>query len=847
MNDPFSSLDTVALAPVLLVASDYDGTLAPIVSDPRRAFPRRETMVALKRLAAMSNTHVALISGRALQDLATLTGSPQAIRLVGSHGSEFDLDFSQRLDPEAAKLLAEVRQELVAIAHRDSGAALEDKPASIAFHFRNVADTELGQEMAEAVLAGPAKRGGVYTRRGKMVVELTVVPTDKGAALDTIRGEIGASAVIYLGDDITDEDAFTTLRGPDVAIKIGNGDSAATARLEDPNEVSRYLAALAEKRGAWLAGSHSVPIEKHSLLSDQRSVALVTDSGRVSWLCAPRIDSPAIFADLLGGPTAGYFDISPAAAPDTTPEQEYEPSSMSLRTVWPDYTVTDYLDCSGGRPGQRAGRSDLVRQVEGSGTIRIEFAPRMDFGRSHTQLRKIRNGIEVEDSMDPLVLRSPGVDWEILDEGGHQTARATHELTDRGLTLELRYGTRSTDPLRISQTDRHEQTKRHWQRWSAELRLPTEHRDQVERSALILKSLCYAPTGAIAAAATTSLPECPGGIRNWDYRYTWLRDAAMTASALAALGSLTEGLGYVDWLLALLDRGAGRDFLRPVYGVDGHELGIEAELGELGGYLGSRPVRVGNSAARQLQLDVYGPLLQLMLDLSQGGAALSAEHWRFVTTAVNAVAEHWREPDHGIWEVRGPKRHWVHSKVMCWVTIDRAVEIGQTLHVPERSEWRRLQRDIANDILNNGWKESIHAFSAAYDGTDLDAATLLTGLTGMLEARDPKFIATVEAVEAYLRDGVAVYRYRYDDGLPGAEGGFMLCTSWLIDAYIMIGRTDDARELFEQLCKLAGPTGLMGEEYDPQRNLVLGNVPQAYTHIGLIQNALNLFKGTAKK
>jgi len=778
MNETVSSIEAVAFAPVLLVTSDYDGTLAPIVDDPNRAFPRRETMVALKRLAAMPHTHVALISGRSLKDLAVLTGSPESIRLVGSHGSEFDLDFSNQIDPAAAELLEQIGEELAAIAERAPGAALECKPASIAFHYRNVESRALRHELVEAVEHGPAAHSGVYTRHGKMVVELAVVATDKGSALDTIRADVGASAVVYIGDDVTDEDAFATLRGPDLGIKVGPGETVAQMRLDSTDDVSRYLAALAERRGAWLTGSDSVPIERHSLLSDQRSAALVSDGGRISWFCAPRIDSPAIFAELVGGPTAGYFAITPCAgddargttAPsDAAPTQSYQEDSLVLTTRWPDIEITDYLDCSGGRPGQRAGRTDLVRRIEGSRRVVIEFAPRLDFGRIATRIRTADHGLEVEDSLDPLVLRSPGIDWRIRDEGIHQTAEAEVDPSGHPVILELRYGTRSTETSRISQKERHQQTNRHWRRWTAELRLPRHPTDLVRRSALVLKALCYAPTGGIAAAATTSLPEYPGGVRNWDYRYTWLRDASMTASALAALGSLTEGLEFVDWLLDLSDRNSGHEFLRPVYAVDGNELGTEAELGELGGYLGSRPVRVGNSASRQLQLDVYGPLLQLLLDLLHGGAALSAEHWRFVSAAVASVGDRWHEADHGIWEVRGAKRHYTHSKVMCWVAVDRALEIGRALHIPERPEWRRLAQEIADDVTEHAWKDSVQSFVAAYDCTDLDAAALLIGLTGMVAKDDPHYLATIRAVEQYLREGVAVYRYRYDDGLPGRE------------------------------------------------------------------------------
>ncbi len=856
------SLDAIAIAPVLTCGLRLRRHPRPDRERPEPGFPatRDDGGAQANRLDAEHprRPHLGSLAARPVGPDRFARGP---IRLVGSHGSEFDLDFSQQIPPEAAELLEQVIAEVKEIAGRAVGAHSELKPASVAFHYRNVRDQGLAKELAEAILRGPAARSGVYTRRGKMVLELAVVPNDKGRALEMIRAELGASAVVYLGDDVTDEDAFRTLRGPDIGIKVGEGESLARTRLADTDAVSRYLAALAEARGGWLAGSHSVPIERHSLLSDQRSLALVTDRGRISWFCTPRLDSPASFADLVGGPTAGYFAIE-SEAPSEVPTQAYEASSMSLRTTWKSFHVIDYLDCSSGRPRarggeqprcssgrpqQRAGRTDLVRRISGSGTVRIEYAPRLDFGRTRTRIRVIPNGLEVEDSLDFLVLRSPGVDWHIREEGPHHTAVADLELGGEAVVLEMRCGTRSTDAARIPERDRREQTNRHWSRWADELRIPDgDYADAIRRNALILKALCFAPTGGIAAAATTSLPESPGGIRNWDYRYTWLRDAAMTASTLTQLGSLGEGLDFVDWLLGVLDRGEGRDYLRPVYGVDGHELGIEAELGELRGYMGSRPVRIGNAAARQLQLDVYGPLLELMLDLLKGGAALSADHWRFVTAAVTAVSDRWAEPDHGIWEVRGDKRHYLHSKVMCWVTVDRAIEIGRALHMHERPEWEHLRDEIAADVLRNGWKESVQSFAAAYDGTDIDAAALVIGLAGMIDATDPRFAGTVRAVEHYLRDGVAVYRYRYDDGLPGVEGGFLICTSWLIDSYILQGRLDEAQSLFAELSALAGPTGLMCEEFDPHKKLTLGNVPQAYTHIGVIRNALNLIAANGR-
>jgi trehalose 6-phosphate phosphatase len=840
MQELENQLEAVACAPVLLVASDYDGTLAPIVPDPADATPKRESLVALRELAALPHTHVAVISGRSLSELARLLGSPDGVHLVGSHGSEFDLDFAHSLPPNAAELRNRLRHELSSIAADNSGFLIEEKPASVAFHYRN-APEHLAKRALHAVTSGPALMEGVYTRHGKKVVELAVVPTNKGVALETLRQRVGASTVVFLGDDTTDEDAFITLQGPDIGIKVGAGDSQARFRLNETDDVARVLASLYEKRAAWLAGAKAVPIERHAILSDQRTIALVTPEAKIVWLCLPRLDSPALFGELLGGPAAGYFSI--AAANRSRPlRQRYASGSMALQTQWRDFNVTDFLDCSSGKHAQRAGRTDLIRLIEGSGRIVIEFAPRLDYGRAETHLVQRDGGLLIPETHDPIVLRSPGVTWQIHEVGQHHVARADVELDPhRPMAISLCYGTGSLRESTTPATDRLTLTNRFWSSWASRLELPRVQPKLIRRSALALKSLCYGPSGAIAAAATTSLPEHLGGVRNWDYRFCWLRDAAMSASALVKLGSQSEGMAFLDWMLNLL-RERSPERLQPLYALTGEALGPEAEIAELHGYAGSRPVRVGNAAARQVQLDVFGPIVELISLLIERDAPLSSEHWRLVDAMVQAVERRWHEPDHGIWEIRRPGRHHVHSKLMCWVTVDRAVRIAERYYDRQQTQWMQLRDRIAADLLEHGYKKEVNAFTAAYDGVDHDASALCVGLTGFLSASDPRFRSTVEAIENHLKDGPTVYRYRYDDGLPGAEGGFHLCASWLVSAYLMIGRKDEAWQLFEELVELVGPTGLLSEQYDPQIRRALGNHPQAYSHIGLIENAIALSK-----
>ncbi|HYB99885.1 MAG TPA: trehalose-phosphatase [Candidatus Limnocylindrales bacterium] len=831
-------LEELASTPVLLVASDYDGTLSPLVSDFANARPHRECIVALRTLASLPHTHVAVISGRGLRDLDRLLDLPGEVHLVGSHGSEFDADFQGALDEAQIALRARVLETLTQIASRGERLRIEEKPASIALHYRDASD-EVARRALDEVEAGPSHWPGVFTRHGKLVVELSVLAMSKGRALGIIRQRVGATAVLFVGDDLTDEEAFATLSGPDVGVKVGEGESLARNGVADVPEVARLLCRLAELRTAWALGAGAVPIHHHALLSDQRGFALVTSDARMSWLCLPRLDSPPLFAELLGGPAAGRFTITPADA--RAPRgQSYLDNSLVLRTQWDGITVSDFLDCSRDRPRQSAGRSDLLRIIEGNGRVRIEFAPRLDFGRIPTRLRRHPSGIVVEGSFDPIVLRAPDVHWEIVQEGRHQTALAEVQVEGEPCVLDLRYGTGSLSEPKIMSVSRRDLTCQYWASWAARLELPPVEPEIVMRSALTLKALCYGPSGAIAAAATTSLPEHLGGVRNWDYRYCWLRDGALSAMALLELGSQSEALHFLDWVLAVVNHSHSPAALRPLYGVDGEAVAPDAEIGELGGYRGSRPVRVGNSAAHQVQLDVFGPIVDLVYELLVREAPLSSRHWRLVEAMAAAVQERWKEPDHGIWELRLPPRHHVHSRTMCWLTLDRAIKIAHGLLEEERPHWVALRDEIAADVLERGWSARAGAFTTAYGSDDLDAAALMIGLSGLVAPTDPRFVATVEAVERRLRSGSAVHRYRFDDGLPGGEGPFVLCASWLVDAYLAIGRRHDAWELFRGITALAGPTGLLSEQYDTEAGIALGNYPQAYSHIGIIKNALNL-------
>ncbi|MFC9357315.1 trehalose-phosphatase [Rhodococcus sp. NPDC057014] len=830
------ALSRVARTPRLLVASDYDGTMAPIVSDPEKAFPHAESVRALRALASLAGTTAAVISGRALKDLAALSRLPAEVQLVGSHGSEFDIGFIHAIDADAKKLLGEITEELTRIAGLHAGTSVEAKPASVALHVRN-ADAEEGARALAAVRADAGQRVGVQVTEGKSVIELAVVATDKGHALDLIRHQDGATAAVFVGDDVTDEKAFARLQGPDLGVKVGPGESLAEFRVSTTEDVAAALAFLLEERRTWLSGAHAPPIERLTMLASPRTVALVTPDATLTWLCHPEPDSASVFAHLLGGPEAGHFSVGPhrSALPLS---QRYIDSTMTVQTRWASLSVTDYLPHD-----VRLGRTDLTRVISGQAAAVVTFAPRPEFGQGQVILEAVSEGLRVHGTNEPIVLRSPGVQWNVTSDGNQQTAHAVVDPSGGDVVLELRCGTEELGPSETPEAERRALAESYWSDWAKSLTLPTLKPDLMKRSALTLRGLVHVDSGAIMAAATTSLPEEIGGVRNWDYRYCWLRDAALTASALVSLGSLGEAEGYLDWVHDVLETLPGPERLHPLYTLHGGGLPPEAVIDSLPGYAGSRPVRIGNAANQQVQLDVFGPIVELIHDLSharetQGATvALNDRDWELVCAMVEAVERRWFEPDHGIWEIRDNPRHHVYSKVMGWVTIDRAVALAEHFGRDVEPGWIPLRDKIADEVREKGWKDEVRSYTAAYDGTDLDAATLYIGLSGLIDPSDEKFAATVTATEAELRSGSTVYRYHHDDGLPGTEGGFHLCAAWLVEAYLLIGQRSQAEALFAQLVDAAGPTGLLSEEYDPVAERSLGNHPQAYSHLGLLRCA----------
>jgi hypothetical protein len=760
-----------------------------------------------------------------------LSGLPAVGHRGGSHGSEFDVGFVHALPKPTQALRDRLVRTLRQLAARAPGVVLEVKPASVAVHVRQAADEVAGRMLA-SLRSGPGCWDGVQVTEGNAVLELSVVRTDKGDALEAVRHRGGATAAVVLGDDTSSEEMFSRLSGPDLGVKVGAGDTVAGYRIADSIAVAAVLSFLAEERRTWLYGGQAPLIERLSMLGNGRSVALVTPDARLCWQCLPGPASGAVFAELLGGPSAGHFSIRPRHA-GLPLGQRYVAGTMTLETRWSGLLVTDYLDHHTG-----AGRTDLVRVITGSTPAVIEFAPRPEFGQVVVHLQAVAEGLVVAGMSDPMVLRSPGTEWTIVSDGLHESARAIVEPgPDRPVVLELRGGTADLSAHPQQEDQRRALSGAYWSTWLADLFLPADQTGLVARSALTLRALCHADTGGIMAAATTSLPEQIGGVRNWDYRYCWLRDAALTSLALVSLGSTAEAAAYLEWLHAVLSRLPGPERLHPVYALDGTALSPEAVIDTLPGYAGSRPVRIGNLADQQVQLDVFGPIVELIGALASQRGALTDADWSLASAMCDAVARRWHEPDHGIWEDRQAPRHHVYSKVMCWVAVDRAVRLAERYGRVIEAAWPGLRETIAADVLAQGWNDELQAFTAAYGDSDLDAASLHVGLSGLLDPADPRFQSTVTAVEAGLRSGPTVYRYRRDDGLPGQEGGFHLCTAWLIEAYLLTGRRYEAEELFSQLAGAAGPTGLLPEEYDPVAERSLGNHPQAYSHLGLLRCA----------
>lgn len=831
-----SLIPALAASPVLLVASDFDGTLAELAETPDAAAANMIAVNALIELAELPQTFGAIVSGRALADLALKFPRLGRLKLFGSHGSESS-GRAPPLSPEQERALLTLIEQARALAERYPGTLVESKPYSVALHYRSVDRSQLPR-LLQAIQALGQRFPSVRQMPGIELAEFIVVDADKGDCVKWLRLHCGAQKTVFIGDDFTDENAFAALGPGDVCVKVGHGDSAANLRVDSPTQVAIFLEELLTARRAALAARVAVPIQRHAILADQRTVALVSPDAGIDWLCLPRLDSPAAFGALLGGDSQGTFRVSPVQ-PSAPARQSYVGDSLILRTSWPEADVTDYFDCGEGRPFQRAGRTDLIRVIAVRSPVKLVFSPRMDYARSSVTLVERDHGLEVLDWVDPLSLFSPDVEWKLETTPAGPLATATLPARERPYVLELRYGIASFRPG-TEESVRRTRTATYWSAWAASLRLPSVAPEAVKRSALTLRALMYGPSGAIAAAATTSLPAPIGGERNWDYRYCWPRDACLASQALLRLGNTGMPMKMLDWLCALLDQVASPERLRPIYSLSGRELGSEATLPHIPGYLSSAPVRIGNAAAHQVQLDVFGPIVDTVAKVAESGAPVTPEYWRLAEAMAEAVVQRWAEPDHGIWEVRTSKRFHTHSRVMCWLALHRASTVAELVLGSRRAVWDELAEKVRQETLARAWNAERRAFVAHLDGTELDAAVLAMALFGFIDPHDERFIATVSAIQRDLVEGQVVKRYLYDDGLPGVEGGFLLCTAWLIECLALMGKHESARAMFETYLSLQGPTGLMAEQWDPVHGIAMGNFPQAYSHVGLINCACAL-------
>jgi len=585
-------------------------------------------------------------------------------------------------------------------------------------------------------------------------------------------------------------------------------------------------------------------IEDYALIGDEQTAALVGMDGSVDWLCLPRFDSAACFARLLGDEDNGHWRIAPKGA-DRCTRRAYRSDTLVLDTEWETdegtIRVTDLMP-------QRHRAPDVVRIVEGiSGkvTVHSRLRLRFDYGAVVPWVRRSDGHRVAVAGPDSVWLRSEpevrtwGEDFSTLSEFTVEAGEKVAFVLTWHPSHEPRPAL--VDPyasLRTSVTD--------WRRWAARCRYDGPFRDAVVRSLITLKALTYRPTGGIVAAATTSLPEEMGGVRNWDYRYCWLRDSSLTLGALVAAGYHKEAEAWRDWLLRAV-AGDPAD-LQIMYGVAGERRLPEFELPHLSGFAGSAPVRIGNGAVNQLQLDVYGEVLDSLWLARRAGLSPKPHMWSLQAVLLEWLRAQWRQPDEGLWEVRGGRRHFVHSKVMVWVAADRAVRtLEEYADLPGDLEgWRELRDAVHRDVCEKGYDPVRNTFTQYYGSQELDAALLLIPRFGFLPPDDPRVVGTVDAVrEALGHDG---FVRRYDtaadtpvDGLPGDEGAFLACSFWLVDALHLTGRKKDARVLFERLVGLANDVGLLAEEYDPVAGRQLGNFPQAFSHIGLVNSALALF------
>ena len=600
------------------------------------------------------------------------------------------------------------------------------------------------------------------------------------------------------------------------------------------------------------------PIEDYGIIGNLRTAALIGKNGSIDWFCFPRFDSPSIFAAILDDQKGGFYRIAPIDQ-DVTLKQLYWPDTNVLvtRFLCADGVgeVVDFIPMRiGGGPAEAGGLIRIARALRGSMRFRLECQPAFNYARDKHATRILPDGVHFHAPAVDLVLKSA---IRLKHSGSGIVADFTlNEGKSRSFELHAFSGGKHEAPPRLIEREAEQlfrETVEYWRRWVGKSTYRGRWREMVQRSALVLKLLTYEPTGAIVAAPTCSLPESIGGVRNWDYRYSWIRDAAFTVYSLMRVGYMDEAMQFSAFLDARSHDLDPDGSLQTVYGIDGRRTLTERTLTHLDGYMGSRPVRVGNDAYRQLQLDIYGELMDSMYLYNKYGTPISYELWSYLRRLTNWVCDHWKEKDDGIWEVRGGRRHFVYSKMMCWVAVDRAIRLATKRSFPaDWRRWMRVRDQIYETVMQRGWSKQKRSFVQSFDGDALDASLLLMPLVFFVAPHDPRMLQTIYATNRSPRQGVLVSDglvYRYDveqtpDGLKGTEGTFNICTFWLVEALTRASKDDpqrlrDARLLFEQMLGYANHLGLYAEQIGP-RGQALGNFPQALTHLSLISAAFNL-------
>jgi GH15 family glucan-1,4-alpha-glucosidase len=579
-------------------------------------------------------------------------------------------------------------------------------------------------------------------------------------------------------------------------------------------------------------------IDDYALLGDCRSAALVGLDGSIDWLCLPRFDSDACFAGLLGTHENGFWKVAPTS-PIRAARRAYKDRTLTLETELEcgagTIVITDFMPVGHDGPG-------VVRIVTGkAGTVRVrsELALRFNYGKTVPWVQRTSFGIEAIAGPDLVRLATPApLHGEDLRTVSEFDVRAGDRVPFV-LQWAPSFGRR---PDRLEPEHALERCDAFWKNWARKCCGEGPYADVIGRSLLTLKALTFEPTGGIVAAATTSLPEHIGGVRNWDYRFCWLRDATFTLYALMTAGYHDEARAWRDWLLRAA--AGAPEQLQILYGIAGERRLVETELDWLAGYEGSRPIRIGNAASEQMQLDVYGELADSLYLSHTSGLDREGAGWTLERALLRHLETAWREPDHGIWEVRGPRRHFVHSKVMCWVAFDRGVKSIQRWGLDGPVErWKAIRDEIHAEVCDRGFDPATHAFVQYYGSTEPDASLLLMPIVGFLPPDDPRIVRTVLSVERHLVIDGFVRRYIPQpevDGLPAGEGAFLACSFWLVDALVLLGRYEEARARFDRLVSLANDVGLLAEEYDPTAGRMLGNFPQALSHVALVNSALNL-------